>query len=285
MILVNKKRGVSRRRFLKYAAPSILVIGGLAGWFGSKLLRHEQKSEIKNYNEIGEGLLENKYMLPFPKFTSGVIVEEAMAWRRSRREYKDGPITIEHLSKLLWAAQGINELGYRFRTTPSAGATYPLEVYVVISNNGVMIDETHYLPAGSCKYDYKDHSIELIKEGDLKEELAGASLNQEWVRKAPINIVICAVYERTTKRYGDRGYRYVHMEDGHVGQNIYLMAAAINLGTVAIGAFYDDEVRNVIGAEVKEEPLYVMPVGIPKQPYRISEKEMTEYYESVRQSE
>lgn len=258
------------------------MIGGLAAWFGGKLLASKSKLEIKNDKGIGERVLGNKYMLPLPKFDSGVKLEDAMAWRRSRREYEDEPIAIAKLSKILWAAQGINEFGYGFRTTPSAGATYPLEVFAIISNEGVIVGKTQYLPAGSYKYDHEDHSIQLIKDGDLNDELAGASLDQEWVRKAPVNIVVCSIYERTTNRYGDRGHRYVHMEDGHVGQNIYLMAAAIDLGTVAIGAFNDEGVRNVIGAEAKEEPLYVMPIGIPKRPYRISENEIYEYYKSVR---
>ncbi len=143
------------------------------------------------------------------------------------------------------------------RAAPSAGATYPLEVYAVVKNGGV-----EGLDAGVYHYQPEDHSLGLLRNGDLSEELASACLGQGWVREAPLNIVITAVYARTTRRYGTRGERYVHMEVGHVGQNIYLQATAMGLGTVAVGAFYDDEVRKVLGVSEEERPLYVMPVGI-----------------------
>ncbi|MEM3476281.1 MAG: SagB/ThcOx family dehydrogenase [Candidatus Bathyarchaeia archaeon] len=247
--------------------------------FGNKILK------LKFENTKDEGLdssLIEKYMLPLPKFTSNVFIEEALAWRRSIRIYKDEPITMEHLSMLLWAAQGVTELKYRFKTAPSAGATYPLELYIIVGDKRVIVNNEFYLPSGSYKYDYKIHAIKLVKEGDLRESLAEASLNQEWIKKASINIVICALYERTTRIYGERGYRYVYMECGHVGQNVHLMATALNLGAVVIGAFYDEQVKNVINAEAKEHPLYIIPIGVPKEPYRITEKEISEYYEKVR---
>jgi len=166
-------------------------------------------------------------------------------------------LKLEQVSQLMWCAQGITDRRGMLRAVPSAGATYPLEAYVVVKDGGV-----EGLGAGVYRYEPEDHSLELVREGDLSEELASACLGQRWVKEAPVNIVITAVYARTTRRYGTRGERYVHIEVGHVGQNVYLQATAMGLGTVAIGAFYDDEVREVLGVPKDEVPLYVMPVGI-----------------------
>jgi len=276
---MNNNRKISRRIFLRYISIG-LIVGGLIGLFGNKLLK--SKFKVTKDEEIAFSI--NEYLLPLPKFASNVTIEEALAWRRSIRVYKDEPITINHLSMILWAAQGVTEFKYGFKTAPSAGATYPLELYVIIGDKCVIVEDEAYLPPGLYKYDYRIHAIKLVKTGDLRESLAEASLNQEWVKKAPINIVICALYERTTRIYGERGYRYVYMEVGHVGQNIYLMATALNLGAVVIGAFYDAQVKNILNTSVKEEPLYIIPVGVLKEPYRINEKEISEYYGKVRKT-
>ncbi len=211
--------------------------------------------------------------LPLPKFKVGkLIVEEAIAFRRSIREFKDEPITLLQLSQILWAAQGITNTQHGFRAAPSAGATYPLEIYVVVKEGGV-----EGLAAGIYHYDPYTHSLRLIRKGDFSNDLFEASLEQPWVRDAAVNIVITAIYERTTGRYGERGIRYVHIEVGHVGQNIYLEATNLGLGTVAIGAFYDDEVRKVLGVKSNEHPLYIMPIGVPKWQYRVTEEEIHEF--------
>jgi SagB-type dehydrogenase family enzyme len=191
--------------------------------------------------------------LPDPVLKGSISVEEAISKRRSVREYKDEPLRLEELGQLLWAAQGITS-PKGFRAAPSAGATYPLEIYVSVKERGVI-----GLPAGIYHYDPFDHSLTLIKEGDHSLEIYRASLNQEWVKEAPICIIIAADFSRTTSRYGARGERYVYMEAGHVGQNIYLQATALDLGTVAVGAFYDDQLRSIIGCE--EAPIYIFPVG------------------------
>jgi SagB-type dehydrogenase family enzyme len=191
--------------------------------------------------------------LPDPVLKGSISVEEAISKRRSIREYKDEPLRLEELGQLLWAAQGITS-PKGFRAAPSAGATYPLEIYVSVKERGVI-----GLPAGIYHYDPFDHSLTLIKEGDHSLEIYRASLNQEWVKEAPICIIIAADFSRTTSRYGTRGERYVYMEAGHVGQNIYLQATALDLGTVAVGAFYDDQLRSIIGCE--EAPIYIFPVG------------------------
>lgn len=197
--------------------------------------------------------------LPPPVTRGNVSVEEAISRRRSIRSYADKPLSIFHISQLLWAAQGITDPARGFRAAPSAGATYPLEVYVVVGVGGVV-----GLKAGVYKYDPESHEIRLVVPGDLREVLAEACLGQSWVREAPVDIVITAVYERTTSRYGERGVRYVHMEVGHVGENIYLECVSLGLGCVVVGAFYDDEVARILRLPEGEYPLYVIPVGFPR---------------------
>lgn len=232
----------------------------------------------------GVEIMGEEVLLPLPAKVSAITVEEAILLRKSVREWSNSPITIEQLSMILWASQGVVEEigGWLRRAAPSAGATYPLEVYVVIGERGVLFNNGDYLGAGVYLYNYARHSLRLVKRGDFRDELWAASLWQEWVRSAPVSIVICAVYERTTQRYGERGIRYVHLEAGHVGQNIYLMSTALGLGTVAIGAFYDDEVARVIGAGPDERPLYIFPVGVPLRPHKMDFERLHEIYSRLR---
>ena len=176
--------------------------------------------------------------------------------RRSVREYANLPLTLEDISQLLWAAQGITT-EWGGRTAPSAGALYPLEVYLVVGN-------VENLACGVYKYKPERHELVKVRDDDVRGELAQAALGQTWVKEGAIDIVIAAVYERTTKKYGDRGVMYVHMEAGHAAQNIYLQAAALNLGMVTVGAFYEDQVKDILGMPGNEIPLYVIPVGRTK---------------------
>jgi len=191
--------------------------------------------------------------LPEPRLKSEVSLEEALLKRRSIREYANLPLTLEDVSQLLWAAQGITT-EWGGRTAPSAGALYPLEVYLAVGN-------VENLAAGVYKYKPERHELVKVRDDDVRGELAEAALGQNFVMEAAIDIVIAAVYERTTKKYGDRGVRYTHMEAGHAAQNIYLQATALDLGMVTIGAFYDDRVKDILGMLKNETPLYVIPVG------------------------
>lgn len=227
---------------------------------------------------------DSEVMLPLPRVRSDKSVEEALLLRKSVREWRGEPLELEDLALILWAAQGVTERagwGWYRRTAPSAGATYPLEVYVVVGEGGVR-SGSGYLEAGVYKYNALKHSLTLVKRGDVRRELWEVSLRQDWVRDAPASIVICAVFERTTRRYGERGVRYVYMEAGHAGQNIYLMATALGLGTVAVGAFSDAGVAKVVGARAGEEPVYIFPVGVPAEPYFGSFEEVGRLIESVR---
>jgi SagB-type dehydrogenase family enzyme len=196
--------------------------------------------------------------LPSPSQKGGMSLAEAITKRRSIRDFTPQPISQSQLSQILWAAQGITDKAWRCRTVPSAGATYPLEIFVACGGNGI-----EGINDGIYRYNIDSHSLTRHHKGDVRLELARAALDQEFIYEAPVNIIICAVYERTLRRYGTRGERYVHMEVGHAGQNIYLQATALGLGTVAIGAFHDEQVREVLRLDKQYKPLYIMPVGKP----------------------
>ena len=191
--------------------------------------------------------------LPEVRLTSDVSLEETLLHRRSIRDYTDEALSLEEVSQLLWAAQGITE-AWGGRTAPSAGALYPLEVYLVVG-------DVEDLTLGVYQYRPDGHELVKVKDGDVRAELAEAALDQDSVQNGAIDIVIAAVYERTKVKYGERGIRYVHMEAGHAAQNVYLQATALDLGTVTIGAFYDDSVRDIVGMPGDVAPLYVIPVG------------------------
>lgn len=191
--------------------------------------------------------------LPEPRTRSEVSLEETLLRRRSVREYADTPLTLQEVSQLLWAAQG-KTAPWGGRTAPSAGALYPLEVYLVVG----LVEG---LVPGVYRYSPEGHHLAGVKEGDVRRELARAAVDQAWVEDAAVDIVIGAVYERTTGKYGDRGIRYVHIEAGHAAQNVYLQATALDLGAVTVGAFHDDWVVESVGMGEDEEPLYIIPVG------------------------
>jgi SagB-type dehydrogenase family enzyme len=188
--------------------------------------------------------------LPEPKVKGDVSVYG----RRSVRSFSDKPITLEQLSQLLWSAQGITE-GGRLRAAPSAGATYPLTVYAVVS-------DVSGLDAGLYRYVPRDHRVVKVKSGDVASPISKATYQANMVASAPAVLILSANFSRTTKAYGDKGVMYVHMEAGHVGENIYLQAYSLGLGTVAVGAFDDKAVAQTIGLSPDEKPLYIYPVGV-----------------------
>ena len=186
--------------------------------------------------------------LPSPKKKGDVSVEETLVKRRSKRSFTPKELTWEQISQLLWAGQGIAERAYR--TAPSAGALYPLEIYLVIKE-------------GVYRYKPERHELEQTLAEDVRPQLCRAALNQEFIEEAPVNIVVAAAYERMEWRYRERASRYVHIEVGHAAQNIHLQAVALGLGSVPVGAFYDEQVRRVLSLPKNEQPLYIIPVGYP----------------------
>jgi SagB-type dehydrogenase family enzyme len=188
--------------------------------------------------------------LPPPRMDSGVSLEEALAQRRSVRSFTTEKLTLKEISQLCWAAQGITRQDRGFRTSPSAGALYPLELYLVT-------------PDGLYHYNPREHELEVLSTQYLRGKLADAALKQSAVYGGTCIFVVTAVYSRTSKKYGDRAKRYVHMEVGHAAQNLLLQAVTLGLGAVPIGAFYDDRVAEVLGLPSDHEPLMIIPVGHP----------------------
>jgi len=191
--------------------------------------------------------------LPEPRYDSDVSIEQSLLLRRSTRSYTGESLTLQELSQLLWAAQGVTD-PRGFRTAPSAGTLYPLELYVVAG-------DIQDLNPGVYRYEPLEHGLVRTMEGDKRAELADAAVWQDFVGEGAIVIVFAAVYERTTVKYGDRGIRYAHMEAGHAAQNLCLQATAMDLGVVTVGAFYDKEVVELIDLPGDEQPLYIIPVG------------------------
>ena len=194
--------------------------------------------------------------LPVPDYDAKYDLNKALQHRRSVREFKDGRLTLAEVGQLLWAAQGVTTLG-GFRTAPSAGALYPLETYLVAGH-------VEDLTPGIYRYDPRKHSLSKLADGDRRNELAAAALDQSWMSAASAMIAFSAIYERTTERYGERGVRYIHMEVGHAAENVSLEAVALNLGTVVVAAFSDMDVKKALGLPPAEHPLYLMPVGRKK---------------------
>lgn len=199
--------------------------------------------------------------LPEPSTDSETSIEAAMANRRSRRKYQDSPLTLQEVSQVLWAAYGITKkvdhpnLRGGFKTAPSAGATYPLEIYLAAWR-------VQGLETGIYLYEPDGHKLIPVKMGDHHDGLADACWNQTWVRDAPASLVYSALYSRTTNVYGDRGReRYVPMDLGHSAQNVYLQVESLGMGTVAVGAFDDFALKILTGMTRVEEPLYMMPLG------------------------
>lgn len=199
--------------------------------------------------EVGQSV-----KLPSPDHSGTVPLEESIQERRSRREYADAPLSLDDLGQLLWAAQGITEPGRGLRAAPSAGALYPVEVYVAA---GRIRD----LPGGVYRYRPDGHRLVRAADGDRRRALADAALGQRWVREAPAVIVLAGVYRRTAGKYGERARRYVRMEIGAVSENLYLQATARRLSTVLVGAFRDDRVQEALDLPDDHAPLGLMPVG------------------------
>jgi SagB-type dehydrogenase family enzyme len=202
------------------------------------------------------GKMEQKMNLPKPSLKGSVSVEKAIKHRRTIRSYRLKPLTLEQLSQIFWAAQGITEdRGYK-RAAPSGGALYPMDIYAVVGDNCV-----EGLNAGMYHYDPRKHAALLITDGDLRKDIAKAAFSQMWMAEAPLNLVITAEYHRITGKYGARGERYAMIETGHIGQNIFLQAEALGLRAGIVGAFHDKGVNRVMKINRSHEPLLIMPVG------------------------
>ncbi|MDH4158387.1 MAG: SagB/ThcOx family dehydrogenase [candidate division Zixibacteria bacterium] len=199
-----------------------------------------------------------KTRLPEPS-PSELSVAKALQQRKSVREFSEAPLTLPQLSRLLLSADGLTQSrgGIARRSAPSAGALYPMEIYVIAS-------KVVSLAAGLYHFQVSDSSLELINEGNLDDALYAAVNEQAAFVDSPVYLILTARFDRVTKKYGDRGYRYVYVEAGAVCQNIYLEAESLGLGTVVVGAFLDDAVNGLVAIDGRDEAaLLLMPVGFP----------------------
>lgn len=194
--------------------------------------------------------------LPPPRTSGSVSVEEALYKRRSVRDFQIVPLTLQEVSQLVWAAQGVtHQEGHR--TAPSAGALYPMTLYLVAG-------EIRDLPAGIYRYLPQEHRLDPRRSGDFRGALTASALHQEWMTDAAAILAFGAIEARTTGKYGSRGIRYVHLEAGHAAQNVLFQAVALGFGGTPVGAFDDARVARLLGLTEGEKALYLVPIGKPR---------------------
>ncbi|MHC4122744.1 MAG: SagB/ThcOx family dehydrogenase [Planctomycetota bacterium] len=240
----DRKLSIGRRFHYE---TSITWRGILADMFQKK---PRKPSQYKNYPDS------NKVKLPEPDY-KGLTVETAVRKRRSVRNYSKKPVTLSQLSQLLFAAGGVTGrmYGQLLRSSPSAGALYPFEIYTVINN-------VQDLPKGIYHYSALDHSLELVKAGDFTSKITDAGLEQDMLGQAGVTFILSAIFDRTRCKYGERGFRYVYIEAGHISQNIYLQSVSLGLGSVCVGAFVDEKVNQLIDIDGQNEAvIYLHAVG------------------------
>ena len=220
----------------------VSALGAVFSWGG-------QPDRFKRYPEA------SRITLPDPRPYQGLSLEESLDRRRSRRMYKDEPLTLAELSRLLHAASGLTDPTRGYRAAPSAGALYPFETYVVAHN---VAD----LEPGLYHYAVTDHALEQLRTGDLRAQIVVAGLGQDMLGQAQVCFVLSAIFQRTRWKYRERTYRYVLLEAGHIGQNLYLAATSMGLGACAVGAFLDDKLNDLLAVDGEEEAaLYLISVG------------------------
>ena len=209
-------------------------------------------SMMKNASSLEAGTVPNT-KLPEPPERVEISLTQALRARRSVREFSAAALSLSEVSSLLWAGQGITARGGR-RTSPSAGALYPLELFLAVGN-------VVGLSAGIYRYQPKTHALTAVASGDRRRGLAEAALAQMWIAQSAAIIVVGAVPTRTTVKYGRRGLRYVDLEAGHAAQNICLQAGALGLAITPVGAFEDARVKTQVQMNEGESPIYLLPIG------------------------
>ena len=200
-----------------------------------------------------------KVSLPPAEGDDETSILKIMAKRRSIRSYSDIPLPLDRLSQLLWASQGITRRvhGFDLRTSPSAGALYPVETYLSAQS-------VTGLKAGLYHYHVPDHSLELLTGGDHRKAVSAAALGQSFTEEANVVFIWTAVFSRSSWKYGERAYRYIYLDAGHIAQNLALASVALGLGSCQIAALFDDEVNSLIGVDgSKESVIYMTAVGHP----------------------
>jgi len=200
-----------------------------------------------------------KMELPSFELNRPVRLDQALKRRRSVRDFQAKPVSKAQLSYLLWASTGIQRIedGYEFRTAPSAGALYPIETYVVVNN-------VSKLEAGVYHYSIQSHQLEQLETCDLRQRTVAAALGQGMCATAAVVFIWSAVFDRCKWKYGQRAYRYIYLDAGHIAENLALAAVSLNLGSCEIGALYDDQVNAILGVDgVKESVVCMAVIGVP----------------------
>ena len=237
---------VMKKTFLSLVLiVSALVFLGLFSRLGDncRITQAQEKAPEK-------GEVMKEMTLPSAKTTGQMSLEEAIQKRKSVRKYSPKELTVEQVAQILWAANGANPRTKNFiaRNVPSAGGVFPMTVYLLDKN-------------GVYRYQPLNHSLALVKEGDKRKELTEAAFGQGFIKQVPVNLVITADVAKCAQRYGERAQRYTDIEAGHIGQNVSLQAVSLGLGTVMVGAFNDEAVKDVLAIPANESPLYIIPVG------------------------
>ena len=212
-------------------------------------LRAQDKSSLSTSPEF--------VSLPQPTMEGGLNIWKTMQNRRSIRDYSKDPLSLRELASLLWATQGITKkaLAPWYRTAPSAGALHPIDTYLIVNR-------VKELESGVYLLHPMAFGLEKKRNGDYSSRIAAAALDQEVARAAAVVFVWVAVIHRSRQKYQQRAYRYIYLDCGHIGQNLYLAATSMGLGCCGIAAFYDDEVNDLVGVDGQEETaIYLATVG------------------------
>jgi SagB-type dehydrogenase family enzyme len=210
-----------------------------------------ERSKYKSYPDATKVLLPRE----FNQFGENLV--QCLEARRSRRKFSDSPLSLPELSFLLWASGGISQVqpNREYRTAPSAGGLYPIETYIAVGN-------VEGLAAGLYHWDVRDHAVELLKEGDVRPEISQAALDQKMFERAPAVLIWSAVVNRSAWKYRDRAFRYIFLDVGHIAAQFSLAAVAIGAGSCQVGAFYDDQISELLGIDGHDEvALYLTVVG------------------------
>jgi SagB-type dehydrogenase family enzyme len=221
-----------------------------AFWFVSPLF---SRIAVGKENSIAQ---EGVMKLPPPSVNGTVSLEQAINQRRTVRKFASRPLEVHQVSQLLWSAQGITEENGFKRAAPSAGALYPMDIYVVVGHNSVA-----QMEAGIYQYDPKGHVLSLVVKSDLREVVARAAFSQMWIARAPLSMVVTAEFKRVTVKYKKRGVIYAVIEAGHMGQNLFLQAEALGLKAGIVGAFHEKKLIEALKLSAGHNPVLIMPMG------------------------
>jgi SagB-type dehydrogenase family enzyme len=276
------RTAVTRRRFL-WPGLALAAGAGIGHWAGSRspaLALEEGEDLGQVYHQWSKptytGLLFKSFHVrpqpePYKEYPgvrgvdlpqvpapAGPSLETVILRRRSVREYAKRPVTLDELTRLLHYSAGITDRRdptFAFRAVPSSGALFPIELYPVIFN-------VEGVPPGAYHYAIRPHRLELVRPGSFRQEVFQAAVSQEMIQRAALVLVLTGLFERVQWKYVDRSYRYLLLEAGHLGQNVYLVATALGLGPCGIGAYFDDDLNRLLGIDGRNEvTVYLMAIG------------------------